>query len=88
MVDVISKRCDHPAGCMKQPSFGMPGSKAGIRCTAHKEPGMVNLVSRHCDHPEGCMKQPSFGLPGATTATRCTIHKDFCMEKVKRKRQK
>ena len=51
MVDVISKRCDHPDGCSKRPYFGQPGSRVK-RCTTHKEPGMVGLYRKRCDHPD------------------------------------
>ena len=40
MVDVKSKKCEHP-GCMKQPGYNVPGSKAGRFCSGHKEGGMV-----------------------------------------------
>ena len=42
MVDVGSKRCDHPDGCSKRTHFGQPGSPA-TRCATHKEPGMVSI---------------------------------------------
>ena len=73
MVDVGSKRCDHPDGCSKRTHFGQPGSPA-TRCATHKEPGMVSINGKHCNHPGGCSKEPSFGHPGGPR-TRCATHK-------------
>ena len=86
MAKIKSRRCDHPDGCMIQPSYGQPGSKAATRCSAHKEPGMVDLRNKHCDHP-GCTTSPSFALPGSKGATRCSAHKEPGMVDVKHKRR-
>ncbi|CAM9464884.1 unnamed protein product [Ectocarpus fasciculatus] len=42
MVNVRSRRCGHP-GCVKQTSYGKPGSKSAEFCHLHREPGMINV---------------------------------------------
>ena len=74
MVNVLSKRCDHPGGCATIPTFGHPGGSAA-RCSAHKEPGMIDVVSKRCDYPGGCNTVPSFGPPGGSVA-RCLMHRE------------
>ena len=61
MVDVKNARCE-AGGCMKVPSFGMPGSRA-TRCSAHKEEGMVDVKHARCDM-DGCTKQASVPANG------------------------
>ena len=74
MMDVLGRRCDHPGGCSKIASFGLPGSSRS-RCSRHKDPGMICVYAKNCDHPEGCSKRVCFGPPGGV-ASRCTTHRD------------
>jgi hypothetical protein len=55
------KRCMHPDGCQRQPSYGPAGGTA-IYCAAHRLPAHRNWRARRC-HVSGCQKQPIFGFP-------------------------
>ena len=71
-VDVVNKRCGQD-GCMKQPSYGLPGGKA-IRCAAHLSPCMVDVHNKKCGF-DGCTTRPSYGLPIASNKpSRCAAH--------------
>ena len=72
-MDVKSRRCKHP-GCVKAPSFSLPGSKLGEFCSVHKKEGMVDIKHGHCQHP-GCVKQASFNIPGKKRGGFCSAHK-------------
>ena len=57
---------------MKQPSFGLPGTRA-CRCAAHATPGMVDVVSKKCG-VDGCAKRPNFGPRSGERPSRCVLH--------------
>ncbi len=82
MIDVISKRCQHP-GCTKQPVFAHDGETARF-CASHKEPDMIDVKNKRCQHP-GCTKHPVFAHDGET-ARFCASHKEPDMIDVKSKR--
>ena len=78
MVDLISKRCDHPEGeCYSFPRFGPPGIVPASRCSLHQEPGMVPKL---CQFPEGCSNYSSYGSQGSP-ASMCCRHKAAGMER-------
>ena len=78
MVDLLSKRCDHPGGgCYSFPRFGPLGIVPANRCSQHQEPGMVPKL---CQFPEGCSNYPSYGCQGSP-ASMCCRHKADGMER-------
>lgn len=73
------RRCIHPPGCNRNPSFGFKGGKR-TSCAAHRSAGMVNLNIVKCRGPN-CSLTPYFGLPG-TVPTFCASHKEPGMKNV------
>lgn len=47
MIDVVSRRCQHPQ-CVRRPLYAMPGQRA-MFCRTHKDPGHTDVVSRRCN---------------------------------------
>lgn len=47
MIDVVSRRCQHP-GCVRRPLYAMAGQRA-MFCRTHKDPGHTDVVSRRCN---------------------------------------
>ena len=69
MVDVISKRCEHP-DCTVRPSYGRPGHAASM-CVAHKIPGMMAKSKKRCE-TTNCSAWSTYGI---TAPVRCEEHK-------------
>lgn len=65
------RKCEH---CGKQPAFNFPGVKPGIRCSDHKDSGMVNVMSLKCSH-ENCKIQPCYNFPKELFGIVCATHK-------------
>jgi len=65
------RKCEH---CGKQPVFNFPGVKPGIRCSDHKDSGMVNVMSLKCSH-ENCKIQPCYNFPKELFGIVCATHK-------------
>lgn len=84
MINVISKRCDHP-GCSKHPSYGRKGSKKAEFCVAHAAADMVDVCSKRCGHA-GCTKRSSYGAPGSKKPEFCLHHAKETMIDVVSKR--
>lgn len=59
--------------CVKQPSFGVLGTKLPLRCGDHREVNDVNVTSRRCQF---CDKIPIFGVPGTKRTLRCGSHRE------------
>ncbi|CAN0431194.1 unnamed protein product, partial [Hapterophycus canaliculatus] len=74
-VDVRNKRCAHPRGCEKRPTFNHKGSKAAMYCSRHAEDCMVNVLTKRCAHPGGCEKRPNYGYWTDAKGTFCAEHK-------------
>lgn len=77
------KTCGHE-GCLKQPTFGIDGSKNKEFCGPHAKPGMVCIHGRRCGE-KGCMKVPSYGAAGTKTALYCRQHAKAGMVAVRRR---
>jgi hypothetical protein len=71
MVDVISKKCQHPT-CRKIASFAHPGVSAQF-CATHKQPGMMSHPRRRCkgSDEEDCKE---FATHGITEPLHCEEH--------------
>jgi hypothetical protein len=83
MVDVKSKRCEHP-GCDKNtPCYDNEGGK-GRFCKSHAEPGMVDVKNKRCEHPD-CDTRPSYDKEGGK-GRFCKKHAEPGMVDVKHKR--
>mmetsp|Transcript_345 Transcript_345/g.623 ORF Transcript_345/g.623 Transcript_345/m.623 type:complete len:294 (+) Transcript_345:319-1200(+) len=56
------KRCRHPDGCMRQPSFGEPppAAKVAEYCKEHKREGQIDVRNPPCG-VSGCSTRPSYG---------------------------
>ena len=82
-----ARRCSHPDGCSKVPSYGFPseGKQSATRCASHREPGMEDVVNKRCQHPDGCAKRLLFGHPGEAP-TRCASHQDPGMQSVRKRK--
>ena len=65
------RKCEH---CAKQPTFSFPGVKPGIRCSDHKDSGMVNVMSLKCSR-ENCDIQPCYNFPSELFGIVCATHK-------------
>ena len=74
MVNVKNRKCEN-LGCMKEPYFNVPGSKAGRFCSKHKHAGMVDVKNKRCEHP-GCKKRPYFNDLGSNDGMFCSEHKE------------
>ncbi len=72
MVNVVSKRCEHP-GCSKQPTFNVEGEKNARFCKEHALPTMVDISHKKCEHP-GCSTRPSYNLDGEKNGRFCKEH--------------
>ena len=72
MVSVNNRRC-RTEGCVKQPSFGVAGTKTVEYCAQHAPNRMVDVKNRKC-RIEGCRKGPSYGVTGTKTAEYCAQH--------------
>ncbi|CAN0582152.1 unnamed protein product, partial [Ectocarpus sp. 12 AP-2014] len=44
----MTRRCKHPGGCTKAPSFNVEGRKTGLYCSTHSKDGMVNVTGERC----------------------------------------
>ncbi|CAM9137846.1 unnamed protein product [Scytosiphon promiscuus] len=66
------RTCGHE-GCLKQPTFGIDGSKKKEFCSPHAKEGMVNIHTRRC-RKLGCMKSPGYGVAGTRVALYCRRH--------------
>jgi Rieske Fe-S protein len=84
MVDIKSKRCQHP-GCQTQPNYNYANESTAIFCSSHKLENMVDIKSKRCEHP-GCQKQPAYNYPGETKAIFCSSHKLENMVDIQNKR--
>lgn len=73
------RRCLHPPGCNRNPSFGMKGGKR-TSCATHRSAGMVNLNIVKCRGPN-CSLTPYFGFPG-TSPSFCASHQEPGMKNV------
>ena len=69
MVDVGHRRCGHPSR-LRQPTYGMAGTKARERCMEHALGGMVNVSRSTCGH-DNCSKQAFYSMFGSTKAKMC-----------------
>ena len=74
MVDVITKKCKHE-GCTIVQKFNILGSKKGVFCREHKEPGMVDVIHKKCNH-DGCTTVPTYNIPGSKKGVFCSVHSD------------
>lgn len=61
-------------GCTKSAYFNVEGSVAGIRCSAHKDVGMVDVLNTRCNEL-GCKKRPVFNAKGTAKGLYCVTHK-------------
>ena len=64
--------------------FNFENESFGIRCSSHKEIGMIDIKNKTCEHI-GCRKIPVFNIEGEITARFCTEHKEIGMIDVKSK---
>ena len=55
--------------------FNYEGEKNGIRCSSHKEIGMINIKDKTCTY-ETCRKIPNYNFEGKTRALFCFEHKE------------
>jgi hypothetical protein len=81
MVNVLVKMCEF-TGCVTIPTFGYPGVLPSVRCSKHKENGMVQQASNNFCNYDGCTKRASFNIKGCKPAIRCLTHKDENMVNV------
>ncbi|CAN0429552.1 unnamed protein product [Ascophyllum nodosum] len=72
MVDVCNKKC-RTEGCVKQPSFGVAGTKTVEYCAQHAPYGMVNVCIRKY-RTQGCSKKPLFGVANTITTQYSAQH--------------
>jgi len=70
----VQKRCAHPHGCLRQPSFGCSKDRIPKFCQAHKPANFVHVKNSSCRF-KACSKQPTFGRPESTIAEFCSQHK-------------
>lgn len=75
MVDVISKKCNHP-GCNKHPSFGLEGTRNREFCAKHAPEGMIILgkAGRPKQLPNDRKRRASTGFDGPEAARYMCIH--------------
>ncbi|CAM9556360.1 unnamed protein product, partial [Ascophyllum nodosum] len=83
MVNIYKKKCRHE-GCLKIPSFGLPGSMGPKFCSPHAAEGMVDIRNR-CRH-EGCTVNRSFGFAGSKKMEFCSRHAQEGMINMRHKR--
>jgi hypothetical protein len=50
MINVLNKNCIFD-GCLKQPTYNLPGTKVRLYCTSHKLDGMINISKTECKTP-------------------------------------
>jgi hypothetical protein len=63
----------------------MEGSKKGMYCREHAQPGMRDVISKRCEH-DGCKKASSFNLEGTKRPMYCREHAQPGMRDVISKR--
>jgi hypothetical protein len=76
MVDVKNPQCKE-AGCIKQPTYNIAGSKKALYCYDHKLDNMITLYTKICIY-EGCSSTATFNKPGLKPQF-CARHKDITM---------
>jgi len=70
----MQKKCAHPFGCLRQPSFGSLMDRIPKFCHSHKPAGFVHVKNSKCRF-KTCNKQPTFGRPQTRLAEFCSTHK-------------
>ena len=66
----IKNTCEE---CGIRANYNFENEKYGIRCSKHKEIGMINVKDKTCEH-EGCKTRANFGYINQI-AVRCARHK-------------
>jgi len=76
------RRKNYCEECGIRASFNFEKQKFGIRCSLHKQIGMVDVNHKMCEH-EGCKKRPNYNFEGEIKARFCIDHKLVEMINVK-----
>ena len=71
--------------CGIRANYNFANIKFGIRCSKHKEIGMIDVKHKTCIHI-GCKKQPVFNIEGEITPRFCVEHKEIGMIDIKHKK--
>lgn len=72
----MTRRCKHPGGCMKAPSFNVEGSKTGLYYATHAKDGMVKVSAKERAHADGCPTLPCWGdREDAAVPKYCAKHR-------------
>jgi EsV-1-7 cysteine-rich motif len=71
--------------CSIRGRFNFPNQTRGIRCSKHKEAGMMDVTRKKCCHP-GCTHRPSYNYKHESKGKFCAEHKEDTMVDVVSKR--
>ena len=64
--------------CGIRANFNYENIKFGIRCSKHKEIGMIDIKHKKCQYTD-CKKRPTFNIEGEICPRFCADHKEIRM---------
>jgi hypothetical protein len=78
MINVVDRKCGIN-GCLKISYFNLPDEKRGIRCSKHRDFGMINVVTKTTTKKtcqfEGCLISPCYNIQEEKRGILCFEHR-------------